>query len=64
MKKFDKNQAVSVVKNIMQQYVAGGITLTKCAETITFIFLQEIVRLENEIEEIEESHIIGGWGQL
>jgi hypothetical protein len=64
MSKIDKNKATSFVKNTIQQYVAGGIDLNGCADLITSIFLQEIARLEAEIEELEESHIVGGWGQL
>ena len=63
--KFDKDRAQGAVREIIQQYVFGNITLAKCAETINFIYMQEIRRLEAEIEEIEESHIVGGgWGWL
>ena len=64
MSKIDKNKATSFVKNAIQQYVAGGIDLNECVNLITFTFLQEIARLETEIEELEESHLVGGWGQL
>ena len=63
--KFDKDIAVDNVKEVIQQFTANGITLTRCAELITFMFLQEIARLELEIEEIEDSHITGGgWGEI
>ena len=63
--KFDKDIAIDNVKGVIQRFIANGITLTRCAELITFMFLQEIARLELEIEEIEDSHIIGGgWGEI
>lgn len=59
---FEKDEAEKAVRQIIVQFTAGNINLTECAKLITSIFLKEIERLEDEVEEIEEINYFGMGG--